>query len=304
MYDLIIIGAGPAGLSAAIYAVRQKLKTLVVSKDVGGQTNWSSNVENYPGFFMISGVSLAQTFQEHLEKYDLEVEEGEIVKNIEILDKGFLIKTETESWQAKGVIVATGKKSRTLNIPGENEFRNKGVAYCYICDGPLFYSKDIAIVGGGNSAMDAAIQMSKIAKSIKLITNNNELIGDEILKERVQKLENVKILYDTDIKEIKGSYMVEQAKIKHKGDDRDLKLQGVFIEIGLIPNSNLLKNIKKNDKSEITIDSMNRTNIPGVFAAGDVTDIPEKQIIIAAGEGAKATLSVVKYLTHLSTSQD
>ncbi len=297
MYDVIIIGAGPAGFSASIYTIRKKLSTLILSENIGGQATKSFKVENYLGFKSISGVKLIQKFQEHIEHFNIPIKQ-ETVEKIKKISKGFQVITSKNKFQCKAIIIASGKIPRTLQIPGEKKFLGKGVSFCATCDAPFFTNKIIAVIGGGNAALDSALQLSKIAQKVYLININPEFVGDEKTEDRIKKSPKVKILTNTETLEIKGKKIVEKIKIKEKtGVQKELKTDGVFIEIGSIPASYSIKTlVKLNKKGEIEINSENQTNIPGIFAAGDVTNIPQKQIIVAAGEGAKAALSVYEYL--------
>jgi len=296
LYDLIIIGAGPAGITASVYAARKRLDFLVITKDIGGQTAWSGNIENYTGYQFITGPELTSKFEEHMKEYGVNVKNGEGVTELRKDGEIILIKTNKGEYKAKTVIVASGKISRELNVPGEKEFKNKGLSYCATCDGPIFAGKDIAVIGGGNSALDAAIQLIKIAKHIYIINIEQALTGDEILKEKVTKNKKVSIFNNTKVTAVLGDKFVQAIKIKKDNAEEKLIINGIFVEIGLIPNSWFAKELDKNKKAEIKVNSYNETNIPGIFAAGDVTDVPEKQIIIAAGEGSKATLSAFRYL--------
>ena len=298
-YDIIIIGAGPAGLTAGVYCARKKLKTLVVSKDIGGQATLSSDVDNYLGYHLITGVELVQKFEEHVREFDIKLEIGVETRNIKKINDGFEVSTENENYQGKAVIITSGKLPRMLNIPGEKEFLGRGVTYCATCDAPLFPKKDVAVIGGGNSALDAAIQLTKIANKIYLININPTLIGDEIMQEKITAASNVEVLNNTETKKISGNVFVEEIEVldKNSKQQKKLKVQGIFIEIGSIPSTSFVKDmVKTNELGEIKIDSRNMTNIEGIFAAGDVTDVIEKQIIIAAGEGSKAALAAYEYL--------
>ena len=296
IYDLIIIGAGPAGITAAVYAARKKMDILVITKDIGGQASWSGDIQNYTGYQFISGPELAIKFEEHMRKFNFEIKENEEVKEL-IFRKGtFLVKTDKDSYQTKTAIVASGKRSRELGVPGEQEFKNKGLTYCATCDGPLFAERDVAVIGGGNSALDAALQLIKIANHIYIINFTDNLTGDGIMQEKIRANNKVSILNNSLVKEILGDSFVQAIKIEEGKKEKILDVQGIFVEIGLIPNSEFTSNLEKNERKEIIVNQRNETNIPGVFAAGDVTDVPEKQIIIAAGEGAKAVLSVFRYL--------
>ncbi|MCG2708192.1 MAG: FAD-dependent oxidoreductase [Candidatus Omnitrophica bacterium] len=298
IYDLIIIGAGPAGITASVYAARKKLDFLVISLDIGGQTAWSGDIENYTGYQFISGPELTQKFEEHMRKYGIALKENEEVLGFKKTNEIFLVKTNKADYQAYSLIIASGKKSRELGVPGEKEFKNHGLTYCATCDGPLFAGKVVAVIGGGNSALDAALQLMKIAKQTYIINNTDRLTGDAVMLQKIQEAGNVTILNNHQVSAVLGDKFVRAIKIKHKDQEKELAVEGVFVEIGLIPNSGFLKDIEKNSRNEININLDNQTNIPGIFAAGDVTNVLEKQIIIAAGEGAKAALSAFRYLSQ------
>lgn len=297
IYDLVIIGAGPAGITAAVYAARKKMDSLVVTKDIGGQASLSGDIQNYTGYQFITGPELAIKFEEHMRKFNFDIKENEEVKEL-ISEKGaFLVKTDKDNYQAKTVIVASGKRSRELGVTGEREFRNKGLTYCATCDGPLFAERDVAVIGGGNSALDAVLQLTKIANKIYVINITDNLTGDGIMQEKIRVDNKVSIFNNSRVKEILGDSFVQAIKIEEDKEEKVLDVQGIFVEIGLIPNSDFAPSLEKNERKEIIVNQQNETNIPGIFAAGDVTNVPEKQIIIAAGEGAKAVLSTFRYLS-------
>lgn len=298
MYDLIIVGAGPAGITAAVYAARKRLKFLVITLDIGGQAAWSGDIENYTGYQFITGPDLAAKFESHMRQYNFDLRENEEVLKIEKADDHFKIKTHKSEYEAKVVIIASGKVSRELGVPGETEFKHKGLSYCATCDGPLFSNKDVAVIGGGNSALDAALQMIRIAKRVYMINVNPSLGGDAVLREKVERDSKVTILNNTKTSAILGDKMISGIKISREGKEEELSVQGVFVEIGLVPNSKFAEGAEKNKYGEIIVNCKNETNIPGLFAAGDVTDVHEKQIVIAAGEGSKAALSAFKYLNQ------
>ncbi len=300
MYDLIIIGAGPAGITASVYAARKQMNFLVITEDIGGQTVWSGDIENYTGYQFVSGPELAAKFEEHMEKYNVPVKLNEKVTSIEKSSNKIVVKTSKETYESRTVIIASGKRSTELKVPGEKEFKNKGLTYCATCDGPLFGGKDVVIVGGGNSALDAALQLIKIAKNVYIVDINPKLGGDPIMREKVVASSNVEVISNSVVMSIEGEKFVKSVKIKTSGEERELAVEGVFVEIGLEPNSSFTKDIDKNDKEEIIVNCNSETNIRGIYAAGDVTDVPEKQIIIAAGDGAKAALGAFKYLSKLS----
>jgi len=299
IHDLIIIGAGPAGITAAVYAARQNLDFMVISCDIGGQAALSGDVENYTGYHFISGPELVQKFEEHLRKYNIILKENECVENLAKKDGLFEVKTLRGQYYSRCVIIASGKKSQELQVPGEKEFKNRGLTYCAICDGPVFKGKDVAVIGGGNSALDAASLLLKIAKHIYIVNNASALRGDAIIRQTIEQSDNVTVLNDSSVLAISGDKFVKSLKIMHKDKEEELKVEGVFVEIGLVPNSDFVKDLKKNDKNEIIVDERNQTNIAGIFAAGDVTCVAEKQIIIAAGEGSKAALGAFGYLARI-----
>jgi len=298
MYDLIIIGAGPAGITAAVYAARKKMNLLVISKDIGGQAAWSGDIENYTGYQFISGPELAQKFEEHMRQYNIALRENEEVIEVRKTGESVSVKTDKGQYEARALIIASGKKSKELNVPGEKEFKNRGLTYCATCDGPLFAGKDVAVIGGGNSALDAALQLVKIAKKVYIINNMPALGGDVIMRQKVEASDKATVYNSTQVVAVAGDKMVTGITIKSENREETLSVQGVFVEIGLIPNSDFVRDVERNQSREIKINCHNETNIPGIFAAGDVTDVPEKQIIIAAGEGSKACLSAFRYLAR------
>jgi len=298
MYDIIVIGAGPAGITAAIYAIRKRMDLLVISKDVGGQTAWSGSIENYTGYQFVTGPDLTLKFEEHMRRYNVPLKEGEAVTAVKKTDEKIIVTTDKGEYGTKTLIIASGKKSRELNVPGEKEFKNKGLTYCATCDGPLFAGKDVAIIGGGNSALDAALQLIKIAHHIYIINIAPHLTGDHVMIEKVEGSEVVSVMNSTHVLAVTGDKVVRGIRIKREGKVEDLPVEGIFVEIGLMPNSDFASDVSRNSFGEIKVDSYNRTDIPGIFAAGDVTDVPEKQIIIAAGEGSKAALTAFRYLSE------
>lgn len=296
VYDVIIIGAGPAGITASVYAARKRMKACVITLDIGGQAAWSGDIENYTGYQFISGPELAAKFEEHLRKYEVLLKEGERVTGIKEVPQAIEVTTDKGSYQSRTVIIASGKRSRELRVPGEKEFKNRGLTYCATCDGPLFSGKTVAVVGGGNSALDAVLQLVRIAQKVYVINSTSQLGGDPVMRENVQADSRVTIFNSAQVSEVLGDKMVRGIKILRNSGTEELPVEGVFVEIGLLPNSEFAPGIQKNEHGEIKVDCSNRTNIPGIFAAGDVTDVSEKQIIIAAGEGAKAALAAFRFL--------
>lgn len=303
MYELIIIGAGPAGMTATVYAARKKLNTLLISSDIGGQVLWTTGVENYMGYQLIEGPELMSKFEEQVKQFPLDIKTGELVNSLSQTNKGFEVRTaKGESYQSRAVIIATGKRPRQLNVPGEEKLKGKGVTYCAICDGPLFAGENVAIIGGGNSALEAADDMVKIAERVYLVSLT-PLTGDQILIDKVKAANNLTMFLEHEVLEIKGESRVKGIKIRDLKSklERELNVGGIFIEIGLIPNSEPFKGIASlNGFGEIEVSCANETGVPGLFAAGDVTNVPEKQIVVAAGEGAKAALKAHRYLQRLS----
>lgn len=299
-YDIAIIGAGPAGLAAALYAARRKLLTVIVSKDLGGQAAYSGEVENYLGFPSLSGLELIQKFQAHLKKYPVKIEIGQAVDKIaRKADRFDIYLTNGNSIMAKSVIIAAGRNPRRLQIPGEKELEKKGVAYCATCDAPLFTGKKVAVIGGGNAALDSILQLEKYCPRVYSVNINPDFAGEMTRIERVKNSPKVEIFSQSETTKIIGKNLVEAIEIKHKktGEVQTIAVSGVFIEIGSIPASGFLTGLLKlNEKGEIAIDGKNNTSQEGIFACGDVTIAPYKQIIIAAGEGAKAALACIEYL--------
>ncbi len=298
MHDLIVIGAGPAGITASVYAARKKMDFLVISKDIGGQTAWSGDIENYTGYQFITGPELASKFEEHMRQYNITVKENEEVREVKKLNNIISVTSDKGAYEAKTVIIASGKRTKELNASGEKEFKNRGLTYCATCDAPLFSGKDVAVIGGGNSGLDAALQLMRIARHVYLINIAPQITGDPIMEELVRKSNIVTVLNNTQVTRVMGDKFVTGITIKRQDKEETLAVGGVFVEIGLMPNSEFAKDIGKNEFKEIKVNSRNETNVPGIFAAGDVTDVPEKQIIIAAGEGSKACLSAFRYLVQ------
>ena len=290
-------------MTAAVYAARKKLNTLLLSKDVGGQVNWTLGIENYMGYQFIEGPELISKFEEQVKQFPLDVKIGEGVSSLSRIDGGFEARTDSgETYQAKAAIVATGKRPRQLNVPGEEELKGRGVTYCAICDGPLFAGMKVAVIGGGNSALEAADDMVKVADHIYLVSVT-PLTGDQVLIDKVKGADNLTMFLEHEVLEITGEKFVDGIRIRDlkTTQERELEVSGVFVEIGLLPNSGLAKGIVTlNRPGEIEVNCGSETGVPGLFAAGDVTNVLEKQIVIAAGEGAKAALQAHRYLRRLS----
>lgn len=304
VYDLIIIGAGPAGMTAGVYAARKKLKTLIISKDIGGQAAWSSDIENYLGFSMITGPELVKKFEDHLEDFKEDVELRVVVSGVKKITKmvgKFKVELgDGSSETSRALIIAGGKVPRKLGVSGEDQYLNRGVTYCAWCDGPLFKNKDVAIIGGGNSALDAALNVSKLVNQIYILNITPELTADAVMIEKVTSSPHIRIMNSTEVVAIEGDKVVRSIRIKtDDGLQKDLPVSGVFIEVGSLPATDYLKKVVKlNNNGEIIIDEFNSTSTSGIFAAGDITNVVEKQIITAAGEGAKAAIQASNYLAR------
>lgn len=295
LYDLTIIGAGPAGITASIYAARKKVSLLVIASEIGGQVINNLKVENYTGYQEISGPELVKRFKDHLDEFKFDFVEEEAGKVLK--EDYFNIKTKNNGYKSKAVIIATGAKPKMLGISGEEEFRNRGVTYCATCDAPLFAGRDVAVIGGGNSALWAALQLTGYANRIYIINERSKLEADAKLIDRVTGSPLIEIFNDSRITAIEGEGFVHSIRFSHNGEDKKKSVQGVFINIGNTPAIDTVKGlVKVNLKGEIEVDIKNKTNIPGLFAAGDCTSYPYKQIIVAAGQGAAAALSAYEYL--------
>lgn len=303
IFDTIIIGGGASGITAAIYTVRKNLKVLLLTKNIGGQSALSGDVENYPGFSMITGADLARKFREELMNFKgqgLWIKEGIEVVGLSGQKLEFNVKINSgEVFHSKSVIIASGRIPKMLGVAGEKELMGKGVAACVTLDAPFYKEKDVAVIGGGNSALDVAFSLIKVARSVTLINITDSLRGDEILLGNVTDSSKVKVLNNHEVLEILGDQAVGGIKIKDikTGQEQILAVSGVFVEIGWIPSTSFDKLTRKNDKGEIEVDEYGATSQEGIYAAGDVNNIKGEQIVIAAGEGAKTALKVAEYLS-------
>lgn len=310
MYDLTIIGGSAVGSSAAIYAARRKLNFKVIAKDLGGEVALSGTVENWPGIKTIQGFELAQQFNDHMKSYDTPIDEGWEVTKITSEKKHHVITAqnavgEIRTYETKTIIIGSGIHPRKLGVPGEDQFLHKGITYCTVCDGPLFRNKITATIGSGNSALESALMMAGIAKHVYLLSkypNTKEKNfgfppGENVLVDKLKALSNVEILYQSMTTEIMGDVKVKQLKYKNSdGEEKIIDIDGMMVHIGMTPNSWFVEHVEKNKLGEIITDKRCRTNVPGIFAAGDVTDISFKQIGIAVGQGITAALSAIEYL--------
>lgn len=297
-FDVMVIGGGPAGSSAAIYAARKGLSVVMVTDKVGGLILDTFVIENLIGTTYTEGPKLAQALNTHMKEYDIEIVLNKTVTSLIKADLHTATLNNGSSISAKSVIIATGARWRNANVPGEKEFKNKGVAYCPHCDGPLFANKDVAVIGGGNSGLEAAIDLSKTSKSVTVLEFMPELKADKVLQERIGKHENIKVILNTQTTEISGDSSVSGLTYKNRENDEvvNLNVEGVFVQIGLVPNTEWLNDyLDKNRQGEVIVDDKGATSIPGVYGAGDCTNSPYKQIVISIGSGATAALSAADY---------
>jgi NADH-dependent peroxiredoxin subunit F len=299
MFDTIIIGGGPAGMTAAIYAARREMKTMLIAKEPGGQVALASEIENYPGFKKIESFELISRMQEQVKDLGVEIKISE-VKKIEKTPEGdFFIFTDRESFKAKTIIVAMGLTPRRLEIPGEMNLGGRGVSYCANCDGPFYRGKTVAVIGGGNAALDAAEVMSKIAEKVYLIHRRGEFRAFEALISEVDKKKNIAVMLNSETKEIIGTEKVEKIKIFDNQDkqEKELAVDGVFVEIGRIANTDLVADfVERDEVDQIIAGPRGTTKTPGIFAAGDVCAGVFKQITIAMGQATIAALAAYQYL--------
>ncbi len=304
MYDLIIIGGGPAAIAAGIYAARKKIGVLLISKEWGGQVAGTASVENYPGFVNVQGADLAAKFTDHLKRHELDIKENQKVENVEwISDRDIAVELGGEKHHSKTLIIATGRHPEELGLPTEREFRNKGISYCSICDAPLFKDKEVAVIGSGNAGLEAVFDLVNYASKIHLLEFLPQITGDKIYQERLREFDDINILTNVLVKEFKGDNFLKGLVYEERNtkEVKELSVSGVFVEVGTRPNSKEFGNVVElNEKKEIVVDSKNRTSKDNIFAAGDVTNVSHKQIAIAIGEGTKAMLNTYDYLNQLT----
>jgi thioredoxin reductase (NADPH) len=300
-WDLIIIGAGAAGLAAGIYGARSGLKTLILEeKMAGGTTADAPAIENYPGFQSISGIELAQKMAAHCRKTSVTIHEFEGVTSLDLKGERKIVKTNKTVYEAKAVVIASGSHYREVEVPGEKEFRGRGVSYCGICDGPLFKDKRVLVVGGGNSAVITTLYIAELASEVKIAHRREVFRAEEALVEALEAKKNVEILWNTELKEIKGEKLVNKVVLYNNktAETRELSIDGVFVQVGEAPNSQLAKEagVEVDEGGYIKIDMLQRTNIVGVYAAGDVTNHPVKQVGTAVGQGITAALEAYGFI--------
>jgi len=303
-YDVVIIGGATAGMTAAIYTARKKLKTVILTKETGGQNLKTDRIDNFPGFLTIAGKDLTSKIKEQVDKYEVPVVEGVEVEKIDIhherRDEFTIHLKNGDVYESRTVIISTGKNPRLLGIPGEKEFENKGVSFCPTCDAPLFGGKDVAVIGSGNSGLESANDLLKYANKIYVLEYGVNIKGDPATVEALKKTGKVEFILRAETKEIQGGNFVEKLIYRDltDNDTNEIKVEGVFVNIGWVPATNFLNGfVKLNNYGEVEIDhKTTQASVPGVYAAGDVSDTLYKQCVIAAGEGAKAALSAYNYI--------
>lgn len=299
MKDVIIIGGSGAGVSAGIYAARSGLNVMLVTENFGGQLLLTEKIENYPGFPSIHGFELALKLREHLKSYkEIEVLEGIKVTSIEKKQETFIVKTSKDEFESKAVIIATGKRPRKLEVKGTEKLTNKGIHYCAICDGPLYKGKNSVVIGGGYSGTEEALFLSNMMKKVFILEYGDSLRGEKITLNQVKEKENIEVILNAELLEVLGNEKVEGIKFKDRnsGKEKELNAESIFVNIGEIPNSDFTDLPEKTKNGEIKINEKNESNIKGLFAAGDVTNILLHQLVISAAEGCKAALNVNEFL--------
>ncbi len=294
-YDIIIIGGGPAGLTAALYAGRRSLKALILTKDIGGQAAKTFDIENYPGIPHTTGPDLSMTMKKQAESFgaDLRYEEAADIKKTA---DGFIVKANSSEYHGKALILASGKKPRELKVKGEDKFKGRGVSYCATCDAPFFRNKNVVIVGGGNSAVDAAILCGGLAKKVYIV-HRSQFTAESVMLEKVKAMTNVEMISPDEVAEIRGEQTVKSVILK---SGKEIETDGVIVEVGYVVDTSLFKGLVDiNEKNQVKTDITQATSMEGIFAAGDLTNSPYKQIVISAGEGAKAALSAYDYIQKI-----
>jgi NADH-dependent peroxiredoxin subunit F len=304
MYDLLILGGGPAAMAGAVYGASKMLSCALLSKDFGGQIRETSEVENWLGFQNINAKDLADSFEEHVKSFSIPVALGIRITEVAKQEQTFRVSTDTGTlYSSRTLILATGKRHRSLNVPGEKELLGRGVAYCATCDAPFYKGKKVVVAGGGNSAFTTALDLLKVDAEVTLVNFIKGWQADEALQSRMKQGGKVTLLDYHQVSTIEGTERVTGVVVKSRENEKETRIEanGIFIEVGLLPNSDMVKDlVNLNDQGEVIVDCLCRTNVEGFYGAGDVTTVPHKQIIIAAGEGAKAALSAYSYLMDKS----
>ncbi|MBD5805416.1 NADH dehydrogenase [Azoarcus sp. Aa7] len=303
-FDVLVVGGGPAGAAAAIYAARKGIRTGVVAERFGGQVMDTLAIENFISVTATEGPKLAMALEEHVKEYEVDIMNLQRAAAVIPQERGFEVKLENgASLKARSVILATGARWREMNVPGEKEFRGKGVAYCPHCDGPLFKGKRVAVIGGGNSGVEAAIDLAGIVSHVTLLEFADTLRADAVLQKMLASLPNVTVITNAQTTEVTGDAKVNGLVYKDRvsGETQRIALEGIFVQIGLLPNTDFVKDtVERTRFGEIVVDARGQTSVPGLFAAGDCTTVPFKQIVIAMGEGAKASLAAFDHLIRES----
>jgi len=304
MHDLIIIGGGPAGIAAGVYAARKRLKSVLIAEEIGGQSTVSEGVENWIGTVKIAGADMAKSFRQHLDAYKgdiVEVVELDRVESLQKVEGGFTVATrDGKSFSARAVLIASGAARKKLQVPGADILENKGVTYCASCDGPIFADQDVAVIGGGNAGLETAAQLLAYCKSVTLIHRHDKLKGDAITVEKLLENPKLTVLYKTEPTEVIGEKFVSGLKVKHRdtGEEKELPVTGVFVEIGVMPNTGFAEGVVDMDEvHRIKTDARNQhTSVEGIWAAGDCTDELYHQNNIAAGDAVKALEDIYQWL--------
>ncbi len=300
-YDVVIVGAGAAGMTAAIYTARRNLKTVILTKDVGGQTNTTNHIENYPGFDVIEGPEMMKKFEEQAKDFGAEIFYQGVEKIEKLGEKDFRVTTAEGVYSCKSVILAFGKTPKPMNVPGESEFTNKGISYCITCDGPLFRNKITAVVGNSHTALEGAEILSGICSKVYVIHKVPKFAGYENEVEGLKKKGNVEFV-NASVKEVKGAKFLKSVVVQTGNEAKDIGVNGLFVELGFESKTDFVKDFVNRDQlKQIIINDMCETKTSGLFAAGDVTNMPFKQIVISAGDGAKAALQCYNYVKGLKT---
>lgn len=303
-FDVIVVGAASAGLTAALYLSRQALNVLVISKDIGGQALLTDDIQNYPGFMKISGFELMNKFQEQAAAYGASFEYDEVTSAERLQNGTFRVKTTMKEFISTALILAFGKTPRNLGVPGEEQFRGRGVSYCAVCDGPLFRNSEIAVVGIGEHVLQAASYLSSLASRLHIVYRGSKIQEDDDLYQQLRQKPNVTFHMNSTVHEIRGEFAVDSIVVGHNGksgETKEIPVKGLFIEMGYVAKTDFVRGlVELNKNREIITDKLGNTSTEGVFAAGDVTDMPYKQAVISAGQGATAALTAYNYIQSKS----
>ena len=297
IYDVVVVGGASAAQSSAIYAKRAGRSVLVVADEYGGQINNTDVVENYLGFKSISGPELAEEYLEHMREYDIDEETGYRVTDIRKQEDIFEVEREDGAeYRARSVIIATGGHRRKLGVPGEEEFANKGVGYCAVCDGPLYQGEEVAVIGGGYAGTEAADYLSDIAEKVYVLSRSGKLKGEQITIDKVEEEDNVEVIRGAEATKFYGENLLEGLKYEQDGEIKDLEITGAFIEIGTVPNSDITNLVEKDESGRIKVDNEMETGVEGLYAAGDVNDVGVQQLQVSAGQGCQAGLNAAEFV--------